>query len=1431
MTHRNLPGSSLSSMLRAAYDAPQQRWLARIVGALGAFTPVLALANPTGGQVVAGSATIGTSGSNGVVVNQNSQRAAINWQQFSIGANEYVQFNQPNSSSVVLNRVTGNNASSIFGSIRANGQVFLINPNGILFAPGSTLDVSSLTASTLDISNSHFMAGRYVFSRDPGSQAATVVNQGSVQVSGGGYVVLQGDYVENDGTIQATTGRVVLAAGGGARLTLDNNGGLIDYKIDASTLARLAGVDNAGSITAQGGMVVMTADVANALTATAVNNSGLITAHSVRQQGGEIALLAQGGDIENSGTLDASATENGAKGGTVILHGDGTLRLASTSDIEAGGKAAKGGFVDLSGHELNLHGAVNPGRRGNLLLDPSTITIESSGTTNPSNCSGCEGGIIHTNFIQHELNAGVDLTIVASNQIVLGTGNHGATALPTAITATGNGTLALRIGTSSFNTLTGTLHGITGSIFDNGTPKNEVFRPTSGGTINITGLTINIAGDFVASASHGTVKLDTVKAADVQVTGRNIHFGNITAANNIDISAQSISSIGTTSISQKAGTTLHARHINVDLNASYGGVITLANLVAAGGSQSGEIDLQAHSNNRNTQILVNGNVTVSGKTSGSIGTYDLPRAATFIAEASGGGNGANKVKINGAISVTATAGTFHASSGNESGPVQKSIESGVGGVASTLIVAAGSNGVASVTGALTEKGPDAFAVVQAHSVSVGNVKLTGSGHSITRSIVPRFASQSYASHNNAGQAALALGDAGATTSAQATASVTAGNITISGKGVAEADLFGAQVSAGSINVTAIAAKGHVKQSGNANPFCHVSPCDNANSGGFWRGINQVQLVTGSISGGRASIAIGSQHGNGSGVQAASIKTGALSVTGVGQANIELSGKSVQTQAITAIATKGTEHGVGSSVSGVNTFVHTFKLDGGTAEVNIRSGNSGSNSSGALLTRGGGPITVTGGITATGPTANVSLKGQAVKVTGNITVTGSGGSLTSDTVFTSPSSPGYHVHYVGPGQTTGLNVEGGANGLVSIGGNVAVKGPGLVGVIVIGTTVKLHGFSASASAAETYSVLDTRISNTTTTFTGGSLAVIVNEVGGTKTAPAFAPAIVTGNVDLGAKGDIHLATSINVSGSLVVHAGGNIFGSVGSVISRFNLVGDSHPHANGGHSSGGGPSNSAAAFLPKFNAQADAIGMTAGGNIVLSNSQLTIGAGSVSTKALASDTGDAALLAGLGEAGLAPAATAPNGFFKAGGSLELGDLTMNGSYLYLQAADLSVVGKVVMSTGTLVQIAPNGFTGTTDAEGTGAAGATLNLNDNGFFNVFPDGITLVLGGTGQSGAVSLGNNGTFNIGSDNLIVDTTGTVTGLGNVISTGQVVSLSSLLNGVPPVTAGEIDPTSNTGSPGTDKNKQGQDPNLGGAGTGNQPSIGQDTNPSSVCH
>ncbi|MFI4967495.1 MAG: filamentous hemagglutinin N-terminal domain-containing protein [Gammaproteobacteria bacterium] len=522
MSKRMPAGNSLDGWMAQIWaQARVRRGLARTVGALSAFAPALALANPTGGQVVAGSATIGNAGGNGVIVNQNSQRAAINWQQFSIGTNEYVQFNQPNSSSVVLNRVTGNNPSSIFGAIKANGQVFLINPNGILFAPGSTLDVSSLTASTLDISDSDFMAGRYVFARDAGSPAATVVNQGNISVTRGGYVVLAGNYVENDGVINAVSGRVVLAAGGAATLSLGNAGDLISYKIDAPTLARLAGVDNAGSIVADGGTVVMTADVANALTATAVNNSGLITAHSVSQQGGQIILLSQGGGIENSGTLDASATQAGVAGGMVIIRGDEHTQLTDTSQIDAEGDGAKGGFVELSGHTLGVRGSVTLGKGGSLLIDPTSIGIAAGGGSGHSGHSSTIG----TSFIVNKLNAGDNVTIVASKKITNTTG--------TGITAHGGaGNLTMAIGTITGGTGCSAVGGFAACVGLGVTPA--ISHGASGGTIDLTGLPIDINGNLVIDAAananaNGKIITAALKAASITLTADKITVnGNLT---------------------------------------------------------------------------------------------------------------------------------------------------------------------------------------------------------------------------------------------------------------------------------------------------------------------------------------------------------------------------------------------------------------------------------------------------------------------------------------------------------------------------------------------------------------------------------------------------------------------------------------------------------------------------------------------------------------------------------------------------------------------------------------------------------------------------------------------------------------------------------------------------------------------------------------
>src|SRR5579859_2157989 len=147
MSYRAPATTPLSGWLRDIWDRGRaNRGLVSTVAGLGALSPLMALANPSGGQVVGGQASISTPNANGTLVRQTSQNAAINWQQFSVGANEYVQFLQPDSSAVVLNRVIGGIPSSILGNISANGQVFLINPNGILFGRGAVLDVSGLVA-------------------------------------------------------------------------------------------------------------------------------------------------------------------------------------------------------------------------------------------------------------------------------------------------------------------------------------------------------------------------------------------------------------------------------------------------------------------------------------------------------------------------------------------------------------------------------------------------------------------------------------------------------------------------------------------------------------------------------------------------------------------------------------------------------------------------------------------------------------------------------------------------------------------------------------------------------------------------------------------------------------------------------------------------------------------------------------------------------------------------------------------------------------------------------------------------------------------------------------------------------------------------------------------------------------------------------------
>ena len=174
-------------------------WRRTLGGGLSLLFPSLALAGPTGGEVVDGTADISTPDSSTTQIDQATASAIINWQTFSVGADEFVIFNQPSASSVVLNRVIGGSMSEILGNLQANGRVFLVNPMGVLFGESARIDVGGLMATTMDINNADFMAGNYVFA---GDSTAALENRGVLSANNG-FVVLSADQVRNTGLIEA----------------------------------------------------------------------------------------------------------------------------------------------------------------------------------------------------------------------------------------------------------------------------------------------------------------------------------------------------------------------------------------------------------------------------------------------------------------------------------------------------------------------------------------------------------------------------------------------------------------------------------------------------------------------------------------------------------------------------------------------------------------------------------------------------------------------------------------------------------------------------------------------------------------------------------------------------------------------------------------------------------------------------------------------------------------------------------------------------------------------------------------------------------------------------------------------------------------------------------------------------------------------------
>ena len=344
--------------------------------ALSVASPPSARAAPGGGKVVSGAGSIAQAGAT-TTISQSSQTLSLSWLSFNIATQEIVNFVQPSSSAVAVNRITGNSGSQILGHLNANGQVYLINPNGVVFGKGAQVNVGGLVASTLDLNDADFVGSTRSFS---GSAAASIVNQGSITAASGGSVVLLGGHVTNQGQIVATLGTVALGAGSAMTLTFKGVA-LVSLAVDKSVLESAA--ENGGLLQADGGQVILTAGAKDAVLASVVNNTGVVEARTVASHGGTISLLGgtADGTVNVSGTLDASAAAGG--NGGHIETSAARVEVAAGSSVTTAAPTGLYGSWLVGAKQLTVaaSGGDISGATLSAALATTSVTLQGSGTT------------------------------------------------------------------------------------------------------------------------------------------------------------------------------------------------------------------------------------------------------------------------------------------------------------------------------------------------------------------------------------------------------------------------------------------------------------------------------------------------------------------------------------------------------------------------------------------------------------------------------------------------------------------------------------------------------------------------------------------------------------------------------------------------------------------------------------------------------------------------------------------------------------------------------------------------------------------------------------------------------------------------------------------------------------------------------------------
>ncbi|MDB5415935.1 MAG: hypothetical protein JWR10_4270 [Rubritepida sp.] len=501
---------------------------AALLAGTALILPGAALAQqPQGGQVVAGSASISRTPGQ-TTINQSTDRAAIDWRTFNIGRDQTVQFQQPGTGSVTLNRVTTPDPSQIAGSIIANGQIAIVNQSGVVFHQGSQVNAAGLVVSTANISNEAFMRGGRMAFDQPGRPDARIENNGTITVREAGLAALVAPQVANRGTITARMGRVVLA--GAETSVVDFHGdGLLSLEITSPVRQAPTNgealVTNTGTITATGGTVQLTASAVDGIVQDLVRAGGRISADTDAATGrtGRVVVSGTGGAVRIEGEVSAQGLAAGTRGGDVQILGDRTW-IAPGAVVNASGRTGGGtvalGVTPQGAPTRRLarrtgvaQGAVvradatESGNGGTVLLNSAEYTVHAGVISVQGGPQGGNGGFV-------EVSSAKDFRLLGEVNVAAGPGGLRGTLLidPTNLTV---------------------VAGTTGSGSDDGAAADGVLGSgeTSGNTTISNGFVNAFAGNLRLQATNaisvdaainkptGDLSLEAGGALTVSATG------------------------------------------------------------------------------------------------------------------------------------------------------------------------------------------------------------------------------------------------------------------------------------------------------------------------------------------------------------------------------------------------------------------------------------------------------------------------------------------------------------------------------------------------------------------------------------------------------------------------------------------------------------------------------------------------------------------------------------------------------------------------------------------------------------------------------------------------------------------------------------------------------------------------------------------------